>query len=72
MRCSSLPVCSAGFPRTRREMVAVDRLGFRLRIRSGAELTARRIAFPRRVTSLGAARTTLIAMLADCRAPGGG
>jgi putative heme iron utilization protein len=50
------------------EMVAVDRLGFRLRIRRGSELTARRIAFPVEVTSLEAARSTLIAMLADCRA----
>jgi putative heme iron utilization protein len=50
------------------EMVAVDRLGFRLRIRHGSELTARRIAFPAEVASLEAARTTLIAMLADCRA----
>jgi heme oxygenase (biliverdin-IX-beta and delta-forming) len=54
------------------EMVAVDRLGFRLRIRTGPELTARRIAFPAEVTSLGAARTTLIAMLADCRARAAG
>jgi hypothetical protein len=50
------------------EMVAVDRLGFRLRIRQGSELAARRIAFPAEVTSLEAARTTLVAMLADCRA----
>ena len=50
------------------EMVAVDRLGFRLRIRHGSELTARRIAFPAEVGSLESARATLIAMLADCRA----
>lgn len=50
------------------EMVAVDRLGFRLRIRRGSELTARRIAFPAEVTSVEAARSTLIGMLADCRA----
>jgi len=50
------------------EMVAVDRLGFRLRLRHGSELAARRIAFPTEVLSLEAARVTLIAMLADCRA----
>lgn len=50
------------------EMVSVDRLGFRLRIRHGSELTARRIAFPAEVGSLESARATLIAMLADCRA----
>ena len=57
-----------GIPADAAEMVAVDRLGFRLRIRRGSELTARRIAFPAEVTSLEAARSTLIAMLADCRA----
>jgi len=58
----------AGVPADAAEMVAVDRLGFRLRIRRGSELTARRIAFPAEVTSLEVARSTLIAMLADCRA----
>ena len=38
--------------------------------RSRAHRPAHRVSPP--VTSLGAARTTLIAMLADCRAPGGG
>ena len=57
-----------GVPAETAEMVAVDRLGFRLRIRHGSELTARRIAFRAEVTSLEAARATLIAMLAECRA----
>jgi heme iron utilization protein len=60
----------AGIAADAAEMVAVDRLGFRLRLRHGSELTARRIAFPTEVTSPEAARTTLIAMLADCRARG--
>jgi putative heme iron utilization protein len=58
----------AGIAADAAEMVAVDRLGFRLRIRHGSELTARRIAFPTEVISLEGARTTLIAMLAECRA----
>lgn len=57
-----------GIPADAAEMVAVDRLGFRLRIRRGSELTARRIAFPAEVTSREVARSTLIAMLAECRA----
>jgi putative heme iron utilization protein len=49
-------------------MVAVDRLGFRLRIRSGGRLHAERIAFPREVTTADAARRVLIEMLEDARA----
>jgi hypothetical protein len=49
-------------------MVAVDRLGFRLRIRTGGRLHAERIAFPEEVTSADAARRVLIRMLQDARA----
>ena len=49
-------------------MVAVDRLGFRLRIRSGGRLHAERIAFPEEVTSADDARRVLIRMLQDARA----
>jgi len=48
-------------------MVAVDRLGFKLRVRSGRRLHSARIAFPREVTSAGESRTVLIEMLATAR-----
>jgi putative heme iron utilization protein len=44
-------------------MIAVDRLGFRLRVRSGDRLHAVRIAFPREVRTMTDARTVLIEML---------
>jgi len=49
-------------------MVAVDRLGFRLRIRSGGRLHAERIPFPEEVRSADDARRVLIQMLQDLRA----
>jgi hypothetical protein len=49
-------------------MVAVDRLGFRLRIRTGGRLHAERIPFPEEVTSADDARRVLIRMLQDARA----
>jgi putative heme iron utilization protein len=49
-------------------MVAVDRLGFRLRIRSGDRLHAERIPFPEEVASTDDARRVLIRMLQDARA----
>jgi putative heme iron utilization protein len=49
-------------------MVAVDRLGFRLRIRTAGRLHGARIAFPEEVTSTDDARRVLIAMLRDARA----
>jgi putative heme iron utilization protein len=48
-------------------MVAVDRLGFRLRVRTGGRLHGARIAFPEEVTSADDARRVLIAMLKDAR-----
>jgi putative heme iron utilization protein len=49
-------------------MVAVDRLGFKLRLRQGERLSSVRIAFPREVTSAEGSRETLIAMLREARA----
>jgi heme oxygenase (biliverdin-IX-beta and delta-forming) len=49
------------------EMVAVDRLGFKLRIRAADGLHGRRIGFPREVTSAEQCRAVLIEMLADLR-----
>jgi len=49
-------------------MVAVDRLGFRLRLRSGERLHGVRIAFPREVRSAGESREVLIEMLTQARA----
>ena len=49
-------------------MVAVDRLGFKLRLRSGQRLSSARIAFPREVTTAGQSREELIAMLKEARA----
>ena len=51
-------------------MVAVDRLGFRLRIRSGPRLHGARIPFPREVASADATRRVLIEMLQAARAGG--
>jgi heme oxygenase (biliverdin-IX-beta and delta-forming) len=50
------------------QMMAVDRLGFRLRIRSGERLHGVRIAFPREVRTAGESRSVLIEMLAQARA----
>jgi putative heme iron utilization protein len=49
-------------------MVAVDRLGFKLRLRQGDRLHGVRIAFPREVTTAAASREVLIAMLREARA----
>ena len=49
-------------------MTAIDRLGFRLRIRTGERLHGVRIAFPREVTTAGESRTVLIEMLVQARA----
>ena len=49
-------------------MIAVDRLGFRLRLRSGDRLHAVRIAFPREIRSAAESRSVLIEMLAQARA----
>lgn len=49
-------------------MVAVDRLGFKLRLRQGDRLSSVRIAFPREVVTSEQSRDTLIAMLREARA----
>jgi hypothetical protein len=51
-------------------MVAVDRLGFKLRLKSGSRLHSCRIAFPREITSAATCRAALIEMLRDCRSRG--
>ncbi|HTY80116.1 MAG TPA: DUF2470 domain-containing protein [Candidatus Bathyarchaeia archaeon] len=48
---------------TEATMLSVDRLGFRVRIRSGERLHAARINFPREVATAEACRATLIEML---------
>lgn len=48
-------------------MVAVDRLGFKLRLRSGRRMHSCRIGFPREVTSAAACRQALVDMLRDAR-----
>ena len=49
------------------EMVAVDRLGFKLRVRAADGLHGCRIAFPREAASAEQCRAVLIEMLADLR-----
>jgi hypothetical protein len=53
-------------------MTAVDRLGFRLRLRSGDRLHGVRIAFPREIRTAADARTVLIEMVREARARLGG
>jgi hypothetical protein len=49
-------------------MVGVDRLGFKLRLRSGDRVSSARIAFTREVASADACRAVLVEMLRDARA----
>ncbi|MBI3454332.1 MAG: HugZ family protein [Candidatus Rokubacteria bacterium] len=49
-------------------MVAVDRLGFKLRIRRGDRVSSARIPFPREVATAQECRAVLIEMLRDARA----
>jgi putative heme iron utilization protein len=51
-------------------LIAIDRLGFRLRLRTSGRLHAVRIAFPREVRSSAESRAILIEMLAQARANG--
>lgn len=44
-------------------MLSVDRLGFRVRVRSGERLHAARVSFPREVTTPEACRSVLIEMI---------
>jgi putative heme iron utilization protein len=56
-----------GLPAEAAEMVAVDRLGFKLRIRAADGLHGRRIGFPREIVTADQCRAVLIEMLEDCR-----
>lgn len=49
-------------------MVAIDRLGFKLRLRQAERLSSVRIAFPAEVRTAAQSRETLIAMLREARA----
>ena len=49
------------------EMVGIDRLGFRLRVRSGERLRGLRLAFPHEVRSSQEARKVLVAMVQEAR-----
>jgi len=48
-------------------MISVDRLGFKLRLKSGPRLSGARIPFPREVTTTEQCRAVLIEMLRDAR-----
>jgi heme iron utilization protein len=48
-------------------MLSVDRLGFRVRVRSGERLHAARISFPREVTTAEECRSALIEMIGGAR-----
>src|SRR5204863_6610605 len=61
-----------GEPADEATMVAVDRLGFKLRLRQGERLHSVRIAFPREVTTAQQSREVLIAMLREARREGTG
>lgn len=58
----------AGEPADEATMVAVDRLGFKLRLRTGDRRHSVRITFPVEVATAADARASLIAMLRDARA----
>jgi len=48
-------------------MTSVDRLGFRMRIRTGERVQGVRLAFTREVRSAQDARTVLVAMVREVR-----
>ena len=60
----------AGVQADEASMAGVDRLGFKLRIRSGARRSSTRIAFPREVSTAEQTRVVLIEMLRDARGRG--
>ncbi|MBI4637105.1 MAG: DUF2470 domain-containing protein [Candidatus Rokubacteria bacterium] len=59
--------CFAGVEAEEATMAAVDRLGFKLRLRQGRRRWSVRIPFPREVTSAPATREVLIEMLCQAR-----
>jgi putative heme iron utilization protein len=57
----------AGEPSDEATMVSIDRLGFKLRLRTGERIHSARIPFPREVTTAGQCREVFTEML---RGPG--
>jgi heme iron utilization protein len=57
----------AGLEADEAQMTAVDRLGFRLRVRTGERLQGVRLAFPREARNAQEARTVLVAMVREAR-----
>ncbi|HUG38630.1 MAG TPA: DUF2470 domain-containing protein [Candidatus Limnocylindrales bacterium] len=60
----------ADIPADEATMVSVDRLGFRLRVRTGERLSGARIAFTREVRTADESRTVLVEMVAEARRRG--
>jgi putative heme iron utilization protein len=60
----------AGEPADEAQMVDVDRLGFKLRLRRGERRWSARLAFPREIATASDARTVLIEMLREARSRG--
>jgi heme oxygenase (biliverdin-IX-beta and delta-forming) len=60
----------AGEPADEATLVAIDRLGFTLRVRRGDRLTGVRVGFPGEVTTADRSREVLIEMLRQARAAG--
>ena len=58
----------AGVAANAATMTAVDRMGFRMRVRSGDRLHGVRVNFPREVRTSADARSVLVAMLREARA----
>lgn len=61
----------AGVPADEATMVSVDRLGFKLRVKSGRQLSSARVTFPREIATAEACRAVLIEMLRDARGKSG-
>jgi putative heme iron utilization protein len=59
-----------GEPADEATMVAIDRLGFKLRLRAGDRLHSVRIAFPTEVTTARRSREVLVAMAQQARGQG--
>jgi putative heme iron utilization protein len=57
----------AGIEADEAAMVSVDRLGFKVRLRSGSRLHGARVAFPREITTPGDARAVMIEMVEQAR-----
>jgi len=62
----------AGVDADEATMTSVDRMGFRVRARSGERLQGLRINFPREARTAGEARVVLVEMVRDARGRSGG